>query len=480
MSPPRFGIFLVATMVLLTPIGAVAQDVDTGAADFTRYVSLGDSLTAGFWSLGLAERQQKNSYPALIYRQVHGTTEGFRAPLMTEPGFPNQLELVSLDPVTIQPKEGREGVLLPGLAPPFDNLGVVGADVNDVLNTLCGDYFEQALGSDCTDEDNPVGQTMLQQALALDPTLVTLWIGSNDALGVAISGRIITGLTLTELDEFTTKFHTIVDALAASGADLVIATVPQVRDIPFVNTVPWYRHDTDTGDAILDDQGQMIPLQGIACVDLPCEFPSDPVEERALTEDDFVLLSGEDAIKSAGWGIPGLPLTNDMVLDVHEAAVVSERIDDFNDVIHDKAAEVGAVVWDAAEYFADLVENGLPVGGIEYGPDFLTGGLFSYDAIHPTSMGYAVIANQFITTINAHFNAQIPPVDLTPFVFGEESDGSVGVTAQQAPSFVFSPGTLATVPIVLGLDFSELPGIKRLNSSTRSAPRKRTRPTRRL
>ena len=55
---------------------------------------------------------------------------------------------------------------------------------------------------------------------------------------------------------------------------------------------------------------------------------------------------------------------------------------------------------------------------------FLTGGLFSYDGVHPTAFGYAYIANIFIDAINDKYGGEIPPVNLYPFVFGTASAAS--------------------------------------------------------
>src|SRR5262249_23189316 len=91
---------------------ALALAVATAAAafaqvDFSRYVALGDSLTAGFTSGGLVETAQENSYPALIHRQATGSDTGFQQPLVTPPGIPAVLQLSSLSPLVIAPQSGQ-------------------------------------------------------------------------------------------------------------------------------------------------------------------------------------------------------------------------------------------------------------------------------------------------------------------------------------------------------------------------------------
>ena len=60
--------------------------------------------------------------------------------------------------------------------------------------------------------------TALEQALGLQPTFATIWIGNNDALGAALAGRVIEGVTLTPLAAFEADLRTIVGALAQRPA----------------------------------------------------------------------------------------------------------------------------------------------------------------------------------------------------------------------------------------------------------------------
>ncbi|HQT93371.1 MAG TPA: hypothetical protein PK435_01950, partial [Thermoanaerobaculaceae bacterium] len=75
------------------------------------------------------------------------------------------------------------------------------------------------------------------------------------------------------------------------------------------------------------------------------------------------------------------------------------------------------------------------VGGIKLTSDFLTGGIFSYDGVHPQSLGYAIIANEWIKVINAGFGTKLPEVSLRPFLDG---GGVVTTTSVLAANVVLS------------------------------------------
>ena len=71
-----------------------------------------------------------------------------------------------------------------------------------------------------------------------------------------------------------------------------------------------------------------------------------------------------------------------------------------NGIISTIAAQFDLPVVDANGILNDIHDHGLHYAGTEITTDFITGGLFSLDGVHPTSKGYGVIANEFIEVIN--------------------------------------------------------------------------------
>ena len=395
-------------LALLIPAAVFAQP------DFTRYVAIGDSLTAGVQSNRRYIGAQQSSDPALIYRQATGQATGFEQPLVSEPGLPNGgLELRNLVPsVVLAPRPGQGSPTNLTLNRPYNNLGVPGARLRDTLVTVTGGLHNLVLR----------GQgTALQQALFLNPTFVTIWIGNNDVLAAATSGIVIEGVTLTPVAQFDADFRTLVAALAANNRGMAIATIPDVTVIPFVNTVPTF----------LTTPAGPVPVLG----------PNGP-----LTAADRVLLPAS-ALLAQGIGVPaalggtGTPLPDNMVLSAAELSTISARVRSYNDIIRAVATQSNAALVDTNAMLNATARGEVGVGGIVLTPAFLTGGVFSYDGVHPTNIGYAVVANEFIAAINARYNGRIPPVNLLPFLFGSAS--TAAVASVLAPS-AFDPFAGAT------------------------------------
>ncbi len=389
-------------LAALAPAGALAQ------ADFTRYVAIGDSLTAAFSSGGVVMAFQRSSYPALLHRQATGLATGFEQPLVSEPGILPLLQLVSLQGPVITPKPGPQGQPLNlNLPRPYNNLGVPGARVRDTVATTTGGLHDLVLR-------NPAfgNTTALQQALGLQPTFATIWIGNNDALAAALAGVVIEGVTLTPLAAFEADFLAVVNVLAQNNVRLAIANIPDVTSIPFVSTIPPVVVNPQTGQPVLVN-GQPVPLIG----------PSGP-----LSASDRVLLPAAAQLR-AGGGIPvalggtGNPLTDQVVLSAAELSTIRSRVDAYNAVITAAASQANAALVDIHSFFNEVASEGITVGGVDYSEAFLTGGIFSYDGVHPADFGYAVIANLFIEAINERYNEDIPPVDLFPFVLGPPPHG---------------------------------------------------------
>ena len=68
----------------------------SGSADLTRYVAIGNSITAGYQSSALYEGAQIYSFPSLIAQQVNAS---FAMPLISEPGIGGKLCVKSLDSI---------------------------------------------------------------------------------------------------------------------------------------------------------------------------------------------------------------------------------------------------------------------------------------------------------------------------------------------------------------------------------------------
>ncbi|MGY0040108.1 hypothetical protein [Pedobacter sp. NJ-S-72] len=58
---------------------------------------------------------------------------------------------------------------------------------------------------------------------------------------------------------------------------------------------------------------------------------------------------------------------------------------------------------------------GKTVNGALVSAAYITGNLFSLDGIHLTPLGYSIVANEFIRSINAQYGSSIPIVDVTKY-----------------------------------------------------------------
>lgn len=442
MNRPRAlaPLLALALPLLASPGAAFAATANTGSADFTNYVSCGDSLTAGYTSASLIDLSQEHDYPSVIAHQATGGTLDFEQPLISPPGIPGILHLVGLFPTEIVPVAGQgapENLTLPR---PYNNLGVPGETVGTMLAIKSDtqippftpgfhDIILRGLG------------TQLEEAVASQPTFVTLWIGNNDALGAATSGNVA---LLTPLATFQAGYTTIINALASTGAKMAVANIPDVTSIPFVTTIPPIVVNPATNQPVIIN-GAPVPLLG----------PHGP-----LAADDHVLLSA-GALMAQGIGIPaalggtGIGLPAAVILTAGDAATIDARVQQYNQVIQTAAGQLGAAYVDANSLLAELAATGIEVGGITFNADFLTGGVFSYDGVHPTSFGYAYVANAFIGAINAQFGGEIPLANLAPAMFTEPAPESAMADARKAirqtvwTRYFFTPAALANLEAVL-------------------------------
>jgi GDSL-like Lipase/Acylhydrolase len=412
---------LAAALSLVTLIAVPSFAAARGTANFSQFVTLGDSLTIGVSNLAGVVTHQQYSWPAVVARQVglktNCTTDGpgcFQQALISEPGILPELVLTSL-PNNIALKPGQGAPINSGLQRPYNNLAVDGAEVADALGVGVGEGNEsfsaplvlRGLG------------TMVDQAVSLHPTFIGVWLGADDFFGSLQAGS-PTGLT--SVASFTSDFGTVLDKLIAGApnAGFVVANLPaDVRKIPLVNVLPTVLFNSATGTPVLDPTGKPIPL----IADL------GGGNYGQLPAGSAVLLTALSDLQS-GYGIPaalasippfnslpnvGKPLPDADVLTPNEITTFNQRIADYNSAIAAAAAARNIPVVDINAAF-ERFAKGVTVGPIALSLAYIQGGLISLDGGHPTDIGYTLIANEFIKTINAAYGTKIPLASVANFL----------------------------------------------------------------
>lgn len=411
----KLGTF--AAVTLAAAFAATPVFAARGTADFTRYVVIGDSYGAGTQNNSTNANHQKWSYPAIIAKQAGlrlcepaatASENCFAQPLISWPGIGPELQLTSIIPTAaITPAAGLGTPLMTTFARPYNNLSVPGATLAAAL-TLTGAETPSA------GEPTPVtfsrinlrGQgTQLDQALALHPTFMTVWLGGMDALQAMFAG---TPAALTPLADFKTRYEAILDKLitGAPGAGIVVGTIPP-KPLPYMLVVPPYIVNPATSQPVPGPDGK--PIYYIA--DLGGGVYGQ------LPQGSFVLLSAREKL-TTGYGFPavppfnalpdaGKPLADADVITPAEFVALATRIAEYNAVITAAATARNIPVANIAGLF-DRVYAGVNIGGFPIGPAPVTGGFFSLDFFHLTDLGYMLFANEYIRTINANYNAAIP------------------------------------------------------------------------
>ncbi len=399
-----FSIILAIFLATFTLIGGDYK------AEIKKYVALGDSISAGYQDGGLVVDFQMESFPKLISLQLD--IGDFQQPLISQPGIPPVMVIKSLYPsIVIVPKPGLGVPLNLYLPRPYDNLAVPGATTYSLLSTITDgggmhDLILRGLG------------TQLQQGIALKPDLITLWIGNNDVLRAVLAGRVIEGVTLTPLSSFQSYYTQIITALkGTTSAKIVIANIPDVSSIPYVTALPIYLVDPLTRKPVLVG-GNLVYLIG---------------PKGNLSSGDYITLPASVYL-AQGIGIPkaaggtGLPLPDEVVLDKDEVSAIKARTEQINSFLKNVSSTYNIPVLDINSLLKKATKEGINVGGVKLTSAFLTGGLFSLDGVHPSSVGHAIVANEFIQLINQTYGYDIPLINLYDFLHKErKKTGSANV-----------------------------------------------------
>ena len=274
----------------------VNANYTSGDADFSTYVAVGNSLTAGYMDGTVSRVGQTYSFPNLLAQKFALVGGGeFTQPSYADDvnnlgglmlgGMP--IEFFTGDNefktrLVIDASQGRpENIVGTSTIEvsninegPYNNMGVPGAKSFHLGVPNYGNIAGVAIGASnpyfVRMASNP-SATVLSDAMAKNPTFFTNWIGANDVLSYATGGGALaddpltptvdesllptaaadhnsTGNTnpatygsndITNSGVFASVYSSIITTLTSNGAKGVVATVPSVTSIPYFTTVPY-------------------------------------------------------------------------------------------------------------------------------------------------------------------------------------------------------------------------------------------------
>jgi hypothetical protein len=377
---------------LFPPQGSATRD-----PLFDRYVSVGNSITAGFQSGGIVDSTQLQSYAVLLSRQM---ATPFFVPLLNRPGCTPPIVAVFASPRTYLDGAPAGACALrkaQSVPPPFiNNVAVPGAYAYSVLDNL----------NPTQSHPNPLttfflgGYTQMGMLKKIDPTFVTVWIGNNDVLGAATSGTNGGDSTLiTDTTVFKVSYGAMLDTIATTSVrGGVLIGVANVTLIPFFS------------------QGQIYLAVKAANPVLLASLTLGPncAPSASGGKGDSVLVPfpfGLPKVDSASRGLPTtLTCTETQTVQPAELKKLVATVGSYNAFISAQAAARGYAYLDPNSLFTALPAGSIPPFPTFSGAAAVTapfGNFFSRDGVHPTAASHKLVANALIQAINAKYSKSL-------------------------------------------------------------------------
>lgn len=338
----------------------------SGNADFSKYITVGNSLTSGYADGALYLDAQENSFPAIIAGQMSLAGGGeFNQPLVNDNAGGLLAAGVQILPNRFVLAVGADGSPSPavytGEAPTTDittnvsgnlnNFGVPGAKSFHLGAPNYGNIAGVALGS-----ANPYfvrfasspSATVIEDAAAANATFFTLWIGNNDILSFATSGGVgvdqtgnLNPLTygsndITDPNVFAASINSYITALTANGAKGALVNIPDVTSIPFFTTVPSNAIPLDAATAGLVMSNPVIAqynggLQVAAANNLITAAEASLRSINFTAGQNFMLMEDDELTDLSGLGLPNLRQTNATdLITFTSASVIGTQADPAN------------------------------------------------------------------------------------------------------------------------------------------------------
>lgn len=444
------------------PVATVTLPALTaGAADFSNYIAVGASFTAGYTDGGLFKAGQEDSFPNTIAKQFANAGGGTFTQPLTADNFGGlavgggrivgpRLVFGGAGPVPLEAVIGPVTVGTDLLAPPtgpFNNVGVPGAKSFHLVAPGYGSLANLSLGL-----ANPYAirltgttpnATIIDLAVAQSPSFFTLSeVGGNDVLGYATTGGDGSDL-ITPSAMFDGALNLMVAALTSTGAKGAIGNVPNITSLSHFTTITHNIIPLDAATAGAVNNAYAAYNGGLQAALAGGFIDADEAARRTInfeeSETNAVVIEDEFLTNLAALGLPSyrqgtaadlfvlpgasfigteavpgnpltvngvaIPLGDKWVLTPEEQQEIADATTAYNVTIASVASSNGLALVDLNSILTQAASTGIQFDEYSLNTSLVFGGLVSLDGIHLTARGSAFMANSFLDAIDAEFGS---------------------------------------------------------------------------
>jgi hypothetical protein len=399
-----------------------------GEINPTRFVMIGGSHAAGYMNDALYYEGQQNSLAALIANQfkniggvsinqpwVSSTSVGIGLTGLSRLNLGYKTDckgVTALSPIRIA-SSGDISILNQNIfssANRFGNFGVPGLKLMQVSSSnlsATNAFFARMASS--------LSASVLDDAIASNPTFFSVFLGVEDVIDFAKSGGTIENLP--SATSFQNAYTNLLQVMTANGSKGVIATIPDVSEMPYFTTIPWNGLTLDaasntTLNSIYNPLGYYFSIGSNPFMIV--DSTANAFAVRQILPTELLTLSLPlDSVKCNQMGVL-FPIRDEFVLDVQELQTLRNKISEYNTIITTLANQFGLALVDV-NLFSSQLKTGFAYNGVSMSAKFVSGGAYSLDGIHFNEKGNALLANEFIKSINLKYKSRIPQVDANTF-----------------------------------------------------------------
>jgi hypothetical protein len=382
-----------------------------GQEDFARYVSLGTSVSMGYMNEGVFYATQQTAWPALLAHQAFATK--FTSPLLQGPGcyspliaplqFTRRLSGATYPGINAQ---DQVCALLGAITLPTNNVAVDGATTYHALRITPESTVTTPVTVDSDQRKRlykavlAPGKSQVTSMMAQKPTLVSVELGSNEALRTVTNGILIPAAAYRQPDNTYTYFPTsvwqpqydaIVDSVAKTGAKALLVSVPLIPNIVGVYS----------GNDFYQDRAAFASF-GIT-VSPDCDANTNSI--FAFTK----VLVALGSPKPYTFSCTDNPSAADFILTPSDTTFVNGLIRQMNSHIQSQAAAHSWAYLELNTALATFIAKKTPFSLSK----FLSctrpfGQYIGLDGVHPSLDGQQAIANAAADALNTQYEFEIP------------------------------------------------------------------------